>query len=298
MAGEEGKPGTIGFIGLGRMGTPMAHRLLAAGGRLQVYDANPAQTEAFAALDQCRITLTPSAAAVGADAVILMLPDGKVVRDVVLALMTSLSAEALLIDMSSSDPYGTRELGATLAQRGRRMIDAPVSGGVRKAETGELAIMVGGAAVDVEAARGVLASMGSKIFHVGALGAGQAMKALNNMVSASGLIAVVEALKAGERFGLDPARMVEVLNASTGRNNTTENKVRQFMLNGRYDSGFALSLMVKDVATAGAIAAREAVPIPANALCLELCRAAQAGLPDRADHTELHRWFEGLAGDN
>jgi 3-hydroxyisobutyrate dehydrogenase len=117
------------------------------------------------------------------------------------------------------------------------------------------------------------------------------MKALNNLVSAAGLLAVVEALRIGERFGLDPNRMVDVLNASTGRNNTTESKARQFMLSGTYASGFAMRLMVKDMTSALRIAEIEGVPAAESETCLENWRDALAALGSNADHTEIHRWL-------
>jgi len=281
----------IAFIGLGKMGAPMARRLLAAGHELVVYDAaGPAPT----GFPGAQLVETARAAAPGATLVITMLPDAAVMRDVLLGsgnVASALPKGALIVDMGSSDPYVTRDVGVELRAAGLRMIDAPVSGGVAKAETGQLAIMAGGEARDVAAATPALEAMGARIFHVGELGAGQAMKALNNLVSAAGLLAVVEALRIGERFGLDPDRMVDVLNASTGRNNTTESKARQFMLSGSYASGFAMRLMVKDMTSALHIAEVEGVPAAESETCLETWRTALSALGSNADHTEIHRWL-------
>jgi 3-hydroxyisobutyrate dehydrogenase len=166
-----------------------------------------------------------------------MLPDGEAVRAALLepdGLASHLQPGALVVDMGSSQPFGTATLAAELAALGVRLIDAPVSGGVARAETGELAIMAGGEPADVDRARPQLGVLGSRIFHVGPVGAGHALKALNNFVSAAGLTAVLEALHAAERFGIDPETLAEVLNVSSGRNNATETKLRQFILSGTY----------------------------------------------------------------
>ncbi len=222
----------VGFVGIGKMGAPMAARLHAAGHALTVHDARADAAAAFAAAHagvQAARTLDALAAC---DVVITMLPDSAAVEAVVLgqasepALITVLRKGALLIDMSSSAPLRTRALAARLAGAGIHCLDAPVSGGVKRAIDGTLAIMVGGDAAVFQAHRELLACMGRTITHVGPVGCGHAMKALNNYVSAAGLVATVEALHAGARFGLDPAVMTDVLNGSTGRNNTTENKVK------------------------------------------------------------------------
>ena len=159
------------------------------------------------------------------------LPNGKIVQDVMTGtgkLANVMNDGSLLVDMSSSDPIETGQLGDSLRKLGIGMIDAPVSGGVKGAHAGTLTIIVGGDVQDVERANSLLDVLGGKVFHVGRLGCGQAMKALNNLCSATGLLIVAEALKAGETFGLNPEMMINVLNVSTGRNNSTENKVKQF----------------------------------------------------------------------
>ncbi|HEY6355641.1 MAG TPA: NAD(P)-dependent oxidoreductase, partial [Burkholderiaceae bacterium] len=190
----------------------------------------------------------------------------------------------------------TRSLAARLADAGLDFLDAPVSGGVKRALDGSLAIMVGGDALVLESQRALLGCMGRTVTHVGPAGAGHAMKALNNYVSAAGLVATVEALHAGQRFGLDPAVMTDVLNGSTGRNNTTENKVKAFMLSGRYDSGFALALMAKDLGIATTLAAQVGRPMRLGDAVRAMWDEAAAALPAIADHTEMHRWL--AAGDD
>jgi 3-hydroxyisobutyrate dehydrogenase len=273
---------SVAFVGLGQMGRPMAANLEKAGFALRSFDLNGEGSCASAA-----------EAAAGAEVFLTMLPDGNAVRECVLG--AGLRAGTLVLDMSSSDPVGTRRLGETLAALGIALVDAPVSGGVKKAVDGTLAIMAGGEAAQIERVRPLLEKMGGRIFLTGPLGSGHAMKALNNYVSAAGMIATAEALAAGERFGLDPAVMTDILNASSGRNNTTELKVKQFMLSGRFDSGFSAALMVKDVATAAQLA--EAVGASAELArhCTEIWRRAAAELGGGADHTAIYR-FVGKEG--
>ncbi len=169
-----------------------------------------------------------------------------------------------------------------------------MSGGVRRAREGKLAVMAGGDPALVERVRPVLAAMGSAIHETGALGTGHAMKALNNFVSAAGLVATCEALLVGRRFGLDPEKMVDVLNASTGRNNSTEVKAKQFILSGAFDSGFALALMAKDLRTASDLAAHLGLTLPMSAAASDLWTAASEALGAGADHTEIFRFVERL----
>lgn len=288
----------IGFIGLGSMGRPMASRLRAAGFALTVFDTRADAVRDFVR-DGGTAAATLADVARDSDVVITMLPNGEIVRRVVLgsndSLLTAMPPEFVLIDMSSSSPTGTQALGRILTERGIPMLDAPVSGGVARAEAGTLSIMVGGEPAVIERCRPVLQPMGERIFATGPLGSGHAMKALNNLVSAAGLIAAAEALLVGRRFGLDPNVMLDVLNASTGRNNSTENKFKQFVLSRRFASGFSLDLMLKDLTTALDLAHATETPAPFSAACRELWAAAQAQLESGADHTAVVRWFETLA---
>ena len=207
-----------------------------------------------------------------------------------------LKPASILVEMSSSDPIGTRKLGEELIAAGFEFVDAPVSGGVKRAVNGTLAIMVGGAAATVDRIAALLAAMGTSIFRTGALGTGHAMKALNNYVSAAGLIAAVEALQVGRSFGLDPALMTDILNVSSGRNNTTEHKLKQFIISQSFDAGFPLRLMAKDVRTADDMAHALGIATPLADQCAELWDAAARALDDNADHTEIIRFLERLPG--
>ena len=291
----------VGFIGLGNMGQPMAALLLKAGFALTVLDTNAEAQQAF--VDQYGGSPASSLKELGSsvDAVITLLPDGHAVRRVVLGeereggdrLLGSMRKSTILIDMGSSSPTGTQALGQVLARNGISMLDAPVSGGVPRAKKGTLAIMVGGETSVVERCRHLFEAMGERVFETGILGSGHAMKALNNLVSAAGLIAA--ALLIGHRFGLDPTVMVDVLNASTGRNNSTENKFKQFILSRAFNSGFSLDLMVKDLTTAVDLARETSTPAVFSAACRELWAAALSKLENDADHTAVVRWFEEIA---
>jgi 3-hydroxyisobutyrate dehydrogenase len=287
----------VGFVGLGRMGHPMAGRLAAAGVSLVVFDARVDVARAFAI--EFGATAAGSLSDVEGDVVITMLPDGHAVEGVVSGaapgaprLRDAMRSGATLIDMGSSSPVGTRALGHVLSERGIAMLDAPVSGGVARARAGTLSIMVGGDPDIVRASRPLFALMATQVFEMGPLGAGHAMKALNNMVSAAGLLAAAEALLVGQRFGLDPQRMIDTLNASTGRNNATENKLAQFILSRSFASGFALDLMVKDLAAAIDLAHDTNTPAPLSSRCRELWTMAQSALEPGSDHTAIMRWLE------
>ncbi|MEH3147947.1 MAG: NAD(P)-dependent oxidoreductase [Methylobacterium frigidaeris] len=282
-------PPPIAFLGLGRMGLPMASRLVQAGHAVTGYDPVPEAGAALARAGGLRAA-TAAAAAEGAGILVTMLPDGRAVRAALLGeagVAGCLAPGALVIDMSSSDPVGTRTLAEDLAGLGLGLVDAPVSGGVRRALDGSLAIMVGGSEDLVARARPILAAMGSSLFATGPVGSGHAMKALNNYVSAAGLTAACEAVRVGERFGLDPTLMADILNVSTGRNNATEVKLKPFVIPRTYASGFALGLMAKDLRTADDLARHLGVPAPFSHACAALWDEALAELGPGADHTAI-----------
>ncbi len=295
FAGALGPGSKLGFVGLGNMGRPMAVRLASAGFALQLVDVRPEVAQAVAAETGGQAQANVGALGPGLDALILMLPDGKAVQQVLTGeggLAARLPRGSVVIDMGSCEPQGTAQLGEMLAARGIGMVDAPVSGGVPRARTGELTIMVGGTPEAVEHCRPLLSAMGNRIMATGALGSGQAMKSLNNFVSAAGLIATCEAVVIARQFGLDPQVVAEVLNGSTGKNNTTEHKLRQFILSGTYGSGFSMDLMVKDLGIAASVARATGTPTVLAERCLELWKTAQQQLGQGRDHTEMARWIE------
>ena len=290
----------IAFFGLGMMGLPMASRLVKAGFAVRGYDPVEQARHAFGEAGG-RATALPADAADGAGLLITMLPNGDLVRAALLEgkpnVAQRLAPGAVVIDMSSSSPIGTQTLGADLAALGLRLIDAPVSGGVRRAVDGTLSIMTGGDADAIASVTPALRAMGESIFPTGPLGSGHAMKALNNYVSAAGLMAACEALQIGARFGLDPALMTDVLNASTGRNNSTQVKLKPFVINGTYASGFSLALMAKDLRIADDLARHADVPAPLSHVNAFLWEKALSLLGKDVDHTAIDRFVASPAAD-
>jgi 3-hydroxyisobutyrate dehydrogenase len=283
----------VAVIGLGNMGVPMGACLIKAGYAVTGFDLLEPARQRFAAAGG-RVANDIAGAVAGAQAVIMLLPNGKIVREAVSAMRPHLAAGTILMDMSSSDPIGTRSLGEELSAAGTAFIDAPVSGGVRRAETGTLAIMVGGEGAIIDRVQPLLSAMGGSIFRTGALGSGHAMKALNNYVSAAGLVAAVEALQVGRKFGLDPALMADILNVSSGKNNTTELKLKQFIISETFDDGFPLRLMAKDVRTADDMAHALGIATPLADHCARLWDAAARELNEKANHTEMIRYLQRL----
>ena len=285
---------TVGFVGIGNMGWPMAANLVRAGFQVAVANAVGGRAARFAAEVGGRAGDGAAAVAAGADVLITILPTSTHVSEVLNEAAGALIRGCVVIDMSSGVPAVTRTLADRLAVAGVAMIDAPVSGGVARARSGELTIMVGGSDEDVERAEPVLRAMGTSVHRCGGVGAGQATKALNNLVSAAGFLISVEALLIGQQLGLDPEVLVNVLNASSGMNNTTRSKIIPFVLSRRFDSGFGLDLMVKDLGIALDLSTGTATPFAA--VCRELWAGAASALGPGLDHTEMARFSELLGG--
>ena len=310
-AGGAARRMVVGFVGLGNMGIPMSRRLVAAGYQVRGFDTSAEAVRAFAGIGSSDagggVTAVAELSSVGdgADAVILMLPDSDVVERVLLGrlaseppnpedpggLLASLTAGATVIDMSSSDPARTRVLAPLCAAAGVTLIDAPVSGGVSGARAGTLAVMAGGPDAAFDRFKPVLGAIGSRVVHAGGAGAGHAVKALNNLMSAANMLVASEALIAGRRFGLDPAVMLEIVNGSSGRSTATENKWPNFVLPEKYDAGFAIRLMVKDIRLALGIEHATGVPALASEAVVAAWEAALADLPPDTDHTAIARWL-------
>ena len=291
-------PGTtIGFVGLGNMGGPMVGRLVGAGYTVRGYDVSEAARTAVGQETGATTVDAVTDVARDADGVVLMLPNSKVVRAVLLGqgLLDAIAPGTLLLDMSSSAPTDTRDIAPTIAERGVHFVDAPVSGGVRGAQAGTLTIVVGGEEADVEAARPLLEVVGNRALHVGGIGAGHALKALNNLLSAATLIATSEAVEAGRRFGLDPAVMIDAINTSSGRSYSTEYKFPDFVLPGTFDAGFNINLMVKDIDCALELAEATGSPSAVTGVIVEQWHRAAEDLPDDADHTAIAKWIHEAA---
>lgn len=285
----------LGFLGLGMMGLPMTRNLLRGGFAVAGFDLQATAATVLQGEAGYRVASAPDDAAKDADVLILMLPSSKVVDDLLWTqgLAQRLKPGQVMLDMSSSDPICSRENSQKLQALGIHFVDAPVSGGVKRAIDGSLSIMMGGEIAQIEAVRPILLAMGKTLVHVGAAGAGHAVKALNNYVSASGLLAVCEALVAAEKFGIDPHLVNQVFNASTGKNNTTEVKVENFMLSEKFNSGFALALMRKDLQTAQTFIDRMGTPDDFAQTCLKTWMAAEAGQGQGSDHTAMYRHIRG-----
>ena len=280
----------IGFVGLGAMGSVMAPLPVAAGFSVIAFDT------AAQLPDLPDITMASALTDLATcDAIITMLPDGTVVTAVTKQIAAA-GFCGLIIDMSSSHPDSTIQLGSELAAYGIRLIDAPVSGGVKKAAAGSLMVMAGGSAEDIAAATTLISCFGS-LQHVGPLAAGHAMKALNNYVSAAGLLASMQALATAESFGINADKFTSVINGSTGRNNTTEVKMMPFIASRRYDSGFFLRLMAKDVTIATELIKNAGFDAPITPALNRYLGTALDKLGPDADHTGLYEMVNPAAKD-
>jgi 3-hydroxyisobutyrate dehydrogenase len=283
---------SVGFVGLGRMGAPMSARLVDAGYTVIGYDLSEDARRRAAALG-VRVTHDLPEVASGAHALILMLPDSDAVAEVLgdSAMLNKIEPGTIVVDMSSSEPMRTKELATCLQKLGIKMIDAPVSGGVSGASKGTLTVMVGAEETDLAQMEDLLSTFG-RVVRAGSVGAGHAVKALNNLLSATHLWATSEAMLAGERFGIDPRVMLSVFNSSSGRSGSTENKWPNFILPRTFNSGFGLRLMVKDMNIAVGLAEQVGAPVELGSRALALWNQAAAGLQPEADHTEVAIWLE------
>jgi 3-hydroxyisobutyrate dehydrogenase len=289
----------IAFLGLGAIGTPMARHLAIPGFSLAVWNRTPAKATAFAAAHAARAASTPADAARGAAFVVTCLPTSREVESLLDGpdgLLAGMERGALLIDCTSGDPATSQRIAARCAERGIGFIDAPVSGGVVGAENGKLTIMVGGEAALLERAMPVLKAMGEKIVHCGTVGAGDALKAVNNALLAVHIWSAAEGLLALSRAGVKPAVALDVINASSGRSNSSMNLFPERVLTRAFPRTFRLALLDKDVMIAAQVARDEKVPSPLIQLTAELFRAAHGALGEEADHVEAVKYLEQMAG--
>ncbi|MGE4427894.1 MAG: NAD(P)-dependent oxidoreductase [Solirubrobacteraceae bacterium] len=286
------KPGdTIGFVGLGNMGLPMARRLSDGGFSLRAFDVHKGPAKALVAATDARVVPTSAAVADGARAVVLMLPSSAVVGQVLLGegLLDAMASGSIVIDMSSSRPMATRQLAVEATRRGIQLVDAPVSGGVSGAVAGTLTIMVGGCPAASEACEGLFGILGTSITRVGPVGAGHAVKALNNLLSATSLVATSQAVAVARAFDVDPVTLIDAINASSGRSGSSEAKFPRFILSGTYDSGFSAALMAKDIGVALELSDQLGVSASVGEACERTWAAALERLAPTADHTEVAR---------
>ena len=272
----------IGFIGLGAMGSVMAPLIVKSGYNVYGYDIK-ANIDKSYGINQVQDIKELSSL----DVIIFMLPNGKIVSDMAIKLL-EMNLKSVFIDMSSSDPRETQELGKKLKSKGIKFLDAPVSGGVARAKTGDLMIMAGGNEELLEEVNDLLSVMG-KVQFAGPLGSGHAIKALNNYVSAAGLISSFEALATARSFGIKPENFLKIINGATGKNNTTEVKLDKFVISEKFNSGFALDLMVKDVTIANSLIKGLSSNKPLSNDVLSHLSEALRILEGNPDHTEVYK---------
>jgi 3-hydroxyisobutyrate dehydrogenase len=289
----------VAFLGLGAIGAPMAHHLP---GRydVAVWNRTASRAVAFASQHHGAIQArTPAEAATGRDFVITCLPTSSEV-DALLdgpnGLLAGLQRGALVIDCTSGDPETSRRIAARLAEAGVGFVDAPVSGGVSGAEKGTLTVMCGGSAANVERARPVLEAFGKKIVHCGDVGAGDAVKAVNNAMLAVHIWAAAEGFAALVKSGVNAKVALDVINASSGRSNTSENLFPERVMTRAFPRTFKLSLLDKDLRIAADLAREQKVPSPLLQVTSELFRTARLALGEDADHVEAVKIVEQWAG--
>jgi 3-hydroxyisobutyrate dehydrogenase len=300
-------PERVAFLGLGAIGAPMARHLASAPAfATALWNRTASKAEALvrsletkAGAERPRVASSPADAARGARVVLTCLPSSREVEALLegpQGLLAGLERGALLIDCTSGDPATSRRIAARLAERGVAFVDAPVSGGVVGAEQGKLAVMCGGEPCDVERARPVLSTFGGKIVHCGPVGAGDALKSVNNAFLAIHIWAAAEGLAALEKAGVRAEVALEVINASSGRSNSSMNLFPERVLTRAFPRTFRLALLDKDVGIAAGVAREQGVPAPLLQLTAELFRMAHLALGEEADHVEAARVVEQWAG--
>ena len=290
----------VAFLGLGAIGRPMAARLAAAADiSLAVWNRTAERARAFASETGARHASTPADAARGADVAITCFPvsaDVDAVLDGPEGLLAGLARGAMLVDCTSGDPATSRRIAAKLAERGVGFLDAPVSGGTIGAEQGTLTVMVGGDEALLQRARPVLEAFGKKIVHCGDVGAGDALKAVNNALLAIHVWSTAEGLTALAKAGVSADVALDVINASSGRSNASMNLFPDRVLTRAFPRTFRLALLDKDVGIAAGVAREQKVPAPLLQLTADLFRVAHNALGEEADHVEAAKLVEQWAG--
>jgi 3-hydroxyisobutyrate dehydrogenase len=293
----------IGFIGVGTMGLPMAANLVKKGFTVTAFDMNPAAVKAAAEVGAAAAASAAEAVA-GAELVITMLPSSPHVESAFTGdggVLMAARKGTLLVDMSTIDPAVTRRLAAAAAARGLRFVDAPVSGGVPRATDGTLAIMVGGAPADFEAARPALAAMGANVIHVGGVGSGEVAKLCNNLIAGVAAVAVSEAFRIAEGFGVDPKVITEVISKSSGNTWVMEHMhpvpglVARSASTNEYRPGFMTDLMCKDVGLAVDAARGLRIPLFVAPAAQQVYRLASSHGLGRKDFTSVYTFLKPSA---
>lgn len=284
----------IGFIGIGAMGIHMSQNLLNAGYKLVVYDIREKAMEGLVKIGAEKAS-SPRDLAGRSSVVITMLPASPDVEAVILGadgVINGATPGDIVVDMSSSHPTSTKMIWENLAAKGIRMLDAPVSGGVKGAREGTLTIMVGGEEKDHKELRSILDAMGQNIYYIGKIGAGHTVKALNNLCSACSMVITSEALVMATKLGLSPDKVIDVINSSTGRSWSSQFKFPTFVLNNTFNSGFSIGLMNKDLEIAMRLGQELHVPLFVGAMVQQLYSyAVGQGSADDC-HTTIVKFIE------
>jgi 3-hydroxyisobutyrate dehydrogenase len=292
---------TIGFIGLGKMGLPMARNLMRAGHLLRAFDVVPASVDAAVAAG-ATAARSPAETTAEAELVITMLPEGRHVRDVWLGaagVLAHAAPEALLIDCSTIDVETARAVNRAAGERGLEVLDAPVSGGVAGAENATLTFMVGGSEAGVARARPVLAQIGKAVVHAGPSGNGQAAKICNNMMLGISMIGVCEAFVLAERLGLAADKLFEVSSQSSGQSWSLTSycpvpgPVPSSPANRGYQAGFTAAMMAKDLRLAQDAAQSVDAPTPLGAQARQLYALFTNGGHGRLDFSAIIKMLAG-----
>jgi len=289
----------IAFLGLGAIGRPMASRIAAARLPLVVWNRTPERAADIARQTGARHASTPADAVRDADVVITCLstsPDVYSLLDGPDGILAGIKRGATFVDCTSGDPGTSRRIAQRLAESEVGFLDAPVSGGVSGAEKGALTIMVGGDAAALDRVRPVLETFGQKIVHCGAVGAGDTVKAVNQAFLAIHLLSAAEGLATLVKEGVDPTKALEVINASSGRSNSSMNLIPERVLTRAFPRTFRLALLEKDIGIAAAMARENRVPAPVTQLTADVFRIARGELGEIADHVEIVKLVEQWAG--
>ena len=287
----------VAFLGLGAIGAPMASHLAHEPFVLTVWNRSSDKAREFGAKYGVRVAATAAEAVIGADVVITCVPSSREVEELVTGGVAQAMLEgSILVDCTSGDPATSRRVAESLAPRRIAFIDAPVSGGVKGAIAGTLTIMCGGAESDIDRVRPVLEAFGKKIIRCGDIGAGDAVKAMNQALLAIHIWSAGEALAVLSKLGVDTQVALDVINGSSGRSNSSENLFPERVMTRAFPRTFKLALLDKDVRIAAGIAEENGIEAPLMELTTRLFAEARKLLGEEADHVEAVRVIEDLTG--
>lgn len=287
------------FLGLGAIGRPMAARVAGTFANLVVWNRTADRARAFAAEHKVRAVSSPAEAAKEADVVITCLPlsrDVESLLDGPNGILATMRKGSTLVDCTSGDPATSNRIAARLAEKGIDFVDAPVSGGVTGAEKGTLTVMVGGDPAVFTRMQPIFKSFGQKIVHCGDIGAGDALKAVNNAMLAVHILSTAEGLATLKKMGVDPKVALDVINTSSGRSNTSMNLFPERVISRAFPRTFRLALLEKDIGIAAQVARDNKVPSPVTQLAADLFTLARGELGELADHVETVKLVEQWAG--